>query len=115
MLIVRRTFRTVPKLFRPASLPFSLFSISLAATLSSFFAPPLLAAPPIPEGYVQGTPWNGPVGIRESTADIMQREAQQAQKKKPYRVRLRRTIELPEHIDSLKDSQPAQPTGPSPI
>src|SRR6059036_288708 len=70
---------------------------------------------PLPEGYTLGTPWVGPVGIREQTAEIMQREKLEAGTKKVYRQRLRLTIELTERLEIDESISTPPPTGPAPL
>jgi hypothetical protein len=71
-----------------------------------------------PESYTVGTPWVGPVGVRERTSDIMAREAREAQKgKKPPRVHRVGRIEfdLVEHAESdLPATALVGPSGPVP-
>src|SRR5439155_7537543 len=73
----------------------------------------LLATPTVPDGYTMGVPWVGPVGVREQTSEIMDREIRQAGKKRAFREHPRMRIELPEFIEN-PDAAPvaSEPVAP---
>jgi len=70
----------------------------------------------VPEGYTPGTPWVGPVGIREGTADIMARQERRESKgPRPYRVHHIGRVELVEYAEEAVPQSPsAGPSGPIP-
>jgi hypothetical protein len=74
------------------------------------------AAPHAPDGYTVGTPWVGPAGIRERTADIMARQARQPAKgPRSYRVHRLGRVELVEYAETGVPASPsAGPAGPIP-
>src|SRR4030095_14217613 len=66
------------------------------------------------EVFTPGVSWIGERGIRQSTAEIMQREARNALKKRDYRLHKRRFVEFVEYVEEDELPPPDQPNGPPP-
>src|ERR1044071_8294458 len=90
-------------------------SSSLLVAVLSFPARSQPAEAPSAEDTV-GVPWTGPIGVRERTADIMTRQAAQAQKTRPYRVHIHHEEgEFVEYAEeNVATSPPSEPGPPIP-
>jgi PKD repeat protein len=54
--------------------PFTLKALGVLSLVSLLCGSPTYAQAAVPEGYTVGTPWVGPLGVRERNTEIMERE-----------------------------------------